>query len=158
SRLVQCSPRLHVCVGLHPGAILSYRPLPNRRLDAESLAPTGPRGRRQGRSRAPISPKHARRLGRTGGSGWIGSPEPPSVHAHPQTSLAERGQELRGGLHVPRAPRAPLRRRSYILFGTMGVGRRTAFRTAAARAICGAAVHPPTRSLHSYACQIPVAV
>src|SRR5262249_22138894 len=99
SRLVQCSPRLYVCVGLHPGAILSYRPLPNRRLDAESLAPKGPRGRRQGRSRPPISPKHARRLGRAGGCGWIGPPEPSSAHAHPQTSLAERGQELRGGLY-----------------------------------------------------------
>src|SRR5262249_56746346 len=83
--LFRSSPWLHVRLGLHPGAVLSYRPLPNRRLDAESAAPMGPRGRRQGRSRAPISPKHARRLGRTGGGGWIGSPEPSSAHAHPQT-------------------------------------------------------------------------
>jgi hypothetical protein len=121
-RLVQCSPRLHVRVGLHPGAILSYRPVPDRRLDAEPVAPTGPRGRRQGRSRAPIPSKHARRLGRTGGSRRIGSPEPSSTDAHSQTNVAERGEEFRGGLHVPAASRAALRRRSYPLFGTMGAG------------------------------------
>ncbi len=89
SRLVQCGARLHVRIGLHPGAGLSYRPLPDRRLDAESMAATRPRGRRQGHPGTPIPPKHARRAGRAGGRGRAGSPERPAADAHPQTNFAE---------------------------------------------------------------------
>src|SRR5262249_34888183 len=58
---------------------------PNRGRNAESVAPVGPRGRRQGRAGAPISPKHARCLGRTGVRSWVvSSPRtsaaPPMLH------------------------------------------------------------------------------
>ena len=75
-RLVQRGARLHVRAGLHPGADLPHRRLPDRRDDAGPAAPAGAGGARQDRARLPLPPEHAGGAEGTGAGRRAGAPEP----------------------------------------------------------------------------------
>jgi hypothetical protein len=87
-RLVQRRARLHDGAGLHPGAELPHRQLPDRRDHAGPGAPAGAGGARQGRARAQLPPQHA---ACAAGAGAGRGPVPPARdHRPPHRAAPDR--------------------------------------------------------------------
>jgi glutamate synthase domain-containing protein 2 len=114
-RLVQFGARLHVRARLHPVAVLPYRPLPDRSLDAGQDAPARARRSRQVRARAQFPSRDAGGAGRIRGGGGPRPSGPIRAGAFFAAGVAARSENLRRTLSAARARRADQRLRRQAL-------------------------------------------
>ena len=121
-RLVQFGERLHVRARLHPVAELPYRPLPDRRDHAGSLAQPRIVRAAQGRAGLQLSPRHAACAGRASGRRRprtsAGTADDPLLAA----DLDDRGADLRKTLSVASSGRTDRRHQRSALPRCLGDG------------------------------------